>query len=121
MSKFDAYTIINYTCKYASFQTLPKVKSVECDEVKFSQNWRSMTFTDPFDCHYLPPHSDLLLWRSRLRDLDSDIHPYISSNHGNFNLDTVEQAIRLHDAKSVRDCYVQELNWFANRAKLPRT
>ena len=112
MSKFDSLTINGYRRRHAAPASLPKVKRVEAEELKFLDEWQSLKPLDPFIACYLPPHSDLLIWRSRLRDIDQDIHPYIESDHGNFVLDTVEQAIKLHDAKAVRDCVSQEILWF---------
>ena len=121
MSKFDALTINGYTRRYAASVSLPKVKRVETEELKFSDDWQSLKLFDPFSARYLPPHSDLLIWRSRLRDIDQDVHPFIHSDHGNFVLDTVEQAIKLHDAKAVRECVSQEIQWFRHPPKRPQS
>ena len=62
MSKFDSLTINGYTRRHAASASLPKVKRVEAEELKFSDEWQSLKLFYPFNAHYLPPHSDLLIW-----------------------------------------------------------
>ena len=92
------------------------------NKIEFQQSWQTIKYVDVFNAKYLPPHSDLLLWRSRLGDTSSDTgSPYVHSDHDNFSPSGVEDAIKLLDAKAIRDCVGQEVNWFRNAPKLPRS
>ena len=78
-----------------------------------------MVSVDPFNVGYLPPLSDLLIWRAHLGSFGQDQKPYIATNHGNFDLEAVQNAIKLHDAKSIKECVFQETSWFQSPPKRP--
>lgn len=121
MPKFDPFTINGYTRREAALMSFPKVKRIDMEELKFTEDLTSLNVVDIFSSTYLPPHSDLLVWRSRLRSIDKDRNAYIASDHGNFLLDTVDNAIKLHNAKTIRDCVDQETIWFRNPPKRPHS
>ena len=121
MSKFDQHTIKAFTRRYAASMSLPKVRRVEFEELQFTKDLKNVKVVDVFNIAYIPPHSDLLIWRSRLRNMGKDHNAYIASDHGNFVLENVEYAIKLHDAKSISDCVFQETSWFQNPPKRPHS
>lgn len=120
MSKFDALSITSYTRKFAFSQKFPKVKRVDTQEIRSEEDWQTINYVDVFTKRYLPPHSDLLAWRSRLSEI-AGAQPYIHTDHGNFSRSGIDDAINLHNAKYIRDCVGQELNWFRFPPKLPRS
>ena len=79
----------------------------------------TLVIVDPFNVGYLPPLSDLLIWRAHLGSFGHDQKPYIATNYGNFDLEAVRNAILLHDAKSIKECVFQETSWFQNPPNRP--
>ena len=96
------------------------MKAVEYEEIRNEENWQTIKYVDVFNKQYLPSHSNLLGWRALLVN-SPDVQPYIHTDHGNFSLSGTEDAIKLHDAKSIRDCVGQEVNWFRFPPKVPRS
>ena len=61
MSKFDQHTIKVFTRRYAASMSLPKVRRVEFEELKFTKDLKNVKVVDVFSSAYIPPHSDLLI------------------------------------------------------------
>ena len=124
MQKFDSLSINSYTRKFAFSKLFPKIRQVNENEIRFDESWATINYIDVFSAKFLPPLSDLLMWRSRLSDSVTETingKPYVHSDVGKFSQSGIEDAIKILNAKSIRDCVGQEVNWFRHPPKLPRS
>ena len=67
-----------------------------------------------FEADVIPPETDLLQWRNRLRYMGKLAleTPIVASDHGNFTFETVESALKLIKAKGIQESVMQEINCF---------
>ena len=123
MSRFDALSITGYSRRNAFLRRLPKVKRVSDEELKFVKDLSTINVFDIFEQNYIPPESDLLNWRCRLRHMAAMAleKPVVTTDHGTFTLEIVEDAIKLHKAKVIHKCVSQETNWFNTLAMIPHS
>ena len=112
MSKFDENSIASFTRKETCGKFLPKVRATNVLDIGYTDG--TVAKVDVFNLNIIPPHSDLLLWRSRLSHLVTLAveEPIVRTDLGNFDLHAVRATIKIHDAKATQTRVKQEIDWF---------
>ena len=100
---------------------LPKVRQVLEYDLKHLENKRSIY--DIFTKKFIPSMTCLIQWREKLnhatRLLKNNF--YVQCDIGTFDLKTVQNGVRLLEAKDVKAAVSQELDWFSIGKITPRS
>ena len=107
---------------YSISRKLPKVKRVTSQRITYVKQIPS-DVVNIFESDVIPPETDLLQWRNRLRNMGNLAleTPIVESDHGTFTFETVESALQLIKAKGVQESAMQEIHWFQTSELQPQS